>query len=146
MAARILPSLLRRLEKAARAAAKAAYAPYSKFYVGAAVLSGSGRIYTGCNVENASYGLCQCAERTALFTAIASGERQVRAVAVFTPTADPAGPCGACRQALSEFGPEALVISTCNTSRRIESNLAALLPASFGLRNLRKAQRAKRRR
>jgi cytidine deaminase len=146
MAARIPPALLRRLEKAARTAAKTAYAPYSKFFVGAAVLSGSGRIYSGCNVENASYGLCQCAERTALFTAIASGERQVRAVAIFTPTAEATGPCGACRQALSEFGPEALVISTCNSSRRLESTVATLLPASFGLRNLRKAQGARRRR
>ena len=82
-------SVVRRLEKAARAAAKAAYAPYSNFRVGAAVLGGSGRIFSGCNVENASYGLCQCAERTALFTAIASGERSVRAVAIYTPTADP---------------------------------------------------------
>jgi len=144
MAARTKPSVLRRLEKAARIAAQAAYAPYSKFHVGAAVLSGSGRIYSGCNVENASYGLCQCAERTALFTAIAAGERTVSAVAVYTPTTEPTGPCGACRQALSEFGPEAVVISTCNLSRRLEATLASLLPASFGLRNLRQAQAARR--
>ena len=137
---------LKKLKTAAKAAAGRAYAPYSKFRVGSAVLTDTGRLFSGCNVENASYGLCQCAERTALFTAIASGERLVRAVAIFTPTAEATGPCGACRQALSEFGPEALVISTCNSSRRLESTVATLLPASFGLRNLRKAQGARRRR
>ena len=136
---KISQSAFRRLEKAARSAAASAYAPYSKFPVGAAVLCGSGRIYPGCNVENASYGLCQCAERTALFTAIASGERSVRAVAIYTPTADPTGPCGACRQALSEFGLDAIVVSTCNSPNRLETTLRALLPASFGLRNLRSA-------
>ena len=103
---------VRRLEKAARTAAGASYSPYSKFRVGAAVLAGSGRIYPGCNVENASYGLCNCAERTAVFSAAAAGERHVRAVAVYTPTPAPKLPCGACRQVISEFGPEALVIAS----------------------------------
>ena len=94
---KISPILCRRLEKAARTAAKKSYSPYSKFPVGAAVLTGSGKIYTGSNIENASYGLCNCAERTALFTAAAAGERVVRAVAVYTPTATPTSPCGACR-------------------------------------------------
>jgi cytidine deaminase len=123
---------LRRLEKAARAAAAGAYAPYSRFPVGAAVIGASGRVYAGCNVENASYGLCNCAERTAIFTAVAAGERSIKAVAVFTPTPLPTAPCGACRQVIHEFGPEALVISVCDSKARIETRLAALLPAAFG--------------
>jgi len=110
MASKLSAPLCRRLEKAARAAAKKSYSPYSKFPVGAAVLAGSGKIYAGCNVENASYGLCNCAERTALFTAAAAGERTVKAVAVYTPTAAPTSPCGACRQVINEFGPTALIL------------------------------------
>ncbi len=132
MAGRIPSPLLRRLEKTAKAAARAAYAPYSHFSVGAAVLAGSGKIYAGCNVENASYGLCNCAERTAIFTAVAAGERAVRAVAVYTPTARATAPCGACRQVISEFGPEALVISGCDSADRLESSVPCLLPAAFG--------------
>ena len=137
-----LPSVIpaatiRRLEKTARTAARAAYAPYSKFAVGAAVLAGSGKIYSGCNVENASYGLCNCAERTAIFSAVAAGERRLRAVAVFTPTPQPTMPCGACRQVINEFGPDATIVSVCKTSLRIETSLDALLPAAFGPENLR---------
>src|ERR1700676_3367622 len=95
---------LRRLEKSARAAAAGSYSPYSRFPVGAAVIGGSGRLYSGCNVENASYGLCNCAERTAIFSAVAAGERSIRAVAVYTPTPLPTPPCGACRQVIHEFG------------------------------------------
>lgn len=126
----------RRLEKAARAAAKASYSPYSKFPVGAAILAGSGKIYTGCNVENASYGLCNCAERTAIFTAAAQGERTVRAVVVYTPTDTPTSPCGACRQVINEFGPTAPVISICAGPGRIETTLDQLLPRAFGPQNL----------
>jgi cytidine deaminase len=129
---KISDAAIRRLEKSARAAAGRAYAPYSKFPVGAAALGGSGRIYAGCNVENASYGLCNCAERTAIFTAVAAGEQSVRAVAVFTPTPLPTAPCGACRQVINEFGPDALVISICDTKNRIETRVSALLPAAFG--------------
>ena len=130
------PTVVRRLEKAARQAAKASYSPYSKFRVGAAILTGSGKVYTGTNVENASYGLCNCAERTAIFTAVAAGERTVRAVAVYTPTRAATSPCGACRQVINEFGPEALVISVCDGKDRIETTLDRLLPAAFGPRNL----------
>ncbi|HEY4990344.1 MAG TPA: cytidine deaminase [Opitutaceae bacterium] len=129
---KISEAAIRRLEKAARGAAARAYAPYSKFPVGAAALGGSGRIYSGANVENASLGLCNCAERTAIFTAVAAGEQSIRAVAVFTPTPLPTAPCGACRQVINEFGPEALVISVCDTKNRIETRLSALLPAAFG--------------
>jgi cytidine deaminase len=128
----ISPSQQRRLAKAARAAAQAAYSPYSKFRVGAAVLAGSGKIFAGCNVENASYGLSNCAERTAIFSAVAAGERRIRAVAVYTPTAAPTMPCGACRQVINEFGPDALVISTCDSKDRHETTLAELLPGAFG--------------
>ena len=130
------PPLRRRLEQAARRAAGAAYAPYSKFRVGAAVLTGSGKIFTGCNVENASYGLCNCAERTAIFSAVAAGERKVTAMAVYTPTALPTAPCGACRQVLNEFGPKAVVISTCKGKRRLQTKLDQILPVSFGPKNL----------
>jgi cytidine deaminase len=123
--------LCRQLEKAARAAAKASYSPYSKFRVGAAVLTGSGKVYTGTNVENASYGLCNCAERTAIFSAIAAGERVVRAVAVYTATRTAKHPCGACRQVISEFGPTATVISVCDSADRDEATLDRLLPAAF---------------
>jgi len=126
------PSVRRRLEKTARTAAKSAYAPYSKFRVGAAVLTGSGKIFSGCNVENASYGLCNCAERTAIFSAIAAGERKLKAIMVYTPTPLANMPCGACRQVINEFGPEALVSSICDSASRIETTIPALLPAAFG--------------
>jgi cytidine deaminase len=129
---KISDSALRRLEKSARAAASRAYAPYSLFPVGASVLGGTGRVYSGCNVENASYGLCNCAERTAIFSAVAAGEKAIKAVAVYTPTPLPTAPCGACRQVINEFGPDALVISVCDTKNRIETRMSALLPAAFG--------------
>jgi cytidine deaminase len=129
---KVTEAVLRRLEKAARVAATRAYAPYSKFPVGAAVLATSGKIYAGCNVENASFGLCNCAERTAIFTAVAAGEAAVHAVAIFTPTPLPTAPCGACRQVINEFGPEALVISVCDSKNRIDTRLSALLPGAFG--------------
>ncbi|HEX2855572.1 MAG TPA: cytidine deaminase [Opitutaceae bacterium] len=137
MSAPLSASLSRRLEKTARAAAKASYSPYSKFRVGAAVLAGSGKIYSGCNVENASYGLCNCAERTAIFSAVAAGERAVKAIAVYTPTQTPTAPCGACRQVINEFGPGTLVISICDGTKRSETALEALLPNAFGPADLR---------
>lgn len=136
MASKISAPLCRRLEKAARVAAESSYSPYSKFPVGAAVLCGSGKIYTGCNVENASFGLCNCAERTAIFTAAAAGERIVRAVAVYTPTATPTSPCGACRQVINEFGPTALIIGICASDHRLVMTLDQLLPRAFGPANL----------
>jgi cytidine deaminase len=128
------PSQIRRLRAAARAAAGQAYAPYSKFRVGAAILAESGKIYAGCNVENASYGLANCAERTAIFSAIAAGERKlkIRCVVVYTPTKMAAAPCGACRQVINEFGPHARVISFCQGADTIDTSLDALLPGAFG--------------
>ncbi len=136
MPLKITPAVRRRLEKAARAAAKSSYSPYSKFRVGAAVLCGSGKIYTGANVENASYGLANCAERTAIFQAAASGERSIRCVVIFTPTTAPTMPCGACRQVINEFGPQAAIVSVCDSAERIETTLDQLLPAAFGPQNL----------
>ena len=131
------PAARRRLLATAKAAAKQAYAPYSRFRVGAAVLAGSGKIYAGANVENASYGLSNCAERTAIFSAAAAGERKIVAVAVYTPTAKPTAPCGACRQVIGEFGPRAAILCACRSRERIEATLDRLLPAAFGPKNLR---------
>src|SRR5271170_2476737 len=100
-----------RLLKQARVAMKNAYAPYSNFQVGAAVLLDDGRVFTGCNVENASYGLTICAERNAVFAAVAGSARkpEILAVAVVNHRGVPCSPCGACRQVLAEFGPRATV-------------------------------------
>lgn len=130
------PVQLRKLKAAAKAAAGQAYAPYSKFRVGAAVFTGSGRIFTGCNVENASYGLCNCAERTAIFSAVAAGERQLRCVVVYTPTKTATAPCGACRQVIFEFGPKSRVVSICNSRDQIDGSIGSLLPAAFGPEDL----------
>ena len=128
-------ALRRKLEAAAKKAAAKAHAPYSKFHVGAAVVAGSGKIYAGCNVENASYGLTNCAERSAIFAAIAAGEKEIRCVAVYTPTKNVTPPCGACRQVINEFGPEARVLCLCDTTDQIETTLDALLPGAFGPAN-----------
>src|SRR5256714_9893534 len=106
----ISPELKEHLLKLAREAQQNAYAPYSKFRVGAAILLEGGEIFTGCNVENASYGLTNCAERTAVFSAVSAlgGKRvRIRAVAVVNDREVACSPCGACRQVMSEFGPNA---------------------------------------
>lgn len=133
---KITPALQRRLEKAAREAAQKSYSPYSMFPVGAAILMESGKVFTGTNVENASYGLCNCAERTAIFSAVAAGERVLSCVVVYTPTRQPTSPCGACRQVINEFGPKIPVVSICDGEERIETTLDALLPKAFGPHNL----------
>lgn len=103
---------IRRLVEAAQEVRERAYAPYSKFQVGAAVLANDGRVYTGCNVENASYGLTMCAERSALFAAVAGlGQSlQVRAVVIVGPSGQAAPPCGACRQVFAELALDAIVL------------------------------------
>ena len=100
-----------RLLQAAREASRRAYCPYSHFKVGAAVLTADAEVYAGCNVENASYGLTICAERNAVFQAVSSRSTlpEIRAVLIYTPTPTPTAPCGACRQVLNEFGPDAEV-------------------------------------
>ncbi len=122
----------RSLEEAARHAAKMAYCPYSNFPVGAAVLTGSGAIYAGSNVENASFGLTICAERNAIHAAVAKGEREVAAVLIFTPTPRPSAPCGACRQVIYEFGPNAEIVCVCDGDETIEKLSGDLLPNAFG--------------
>jgi cytidine deaminase len=124
----------KRLIQAARGAAKKAYAPYSQFQVGAALLTRRGEIFSGCNVENASYGLTNCAERTAIFAAIAnSGPKlEIRAVAVLNAKGLPCAPCGACRQVIYEFGPEAIVFFPTAEGWK-ESHITALLPEGFRL-------------
>ena len=87
----------------AKEAAKYSYSPFSRFAVGAAVITPSGKIYRGCNVENSSFGLTNCAERTAIFKAVSEGEREILAVAIYSPNSDSCYPCGACRQVLYEF-------------------------------------------
>jgi cytidine deaminase len=124
------------LREAARAAAGRAYAPYSKFSVGAAVLARSGQIFAGCNVENASYGLTICAERNAIFQMVTAGQTAFDRVVVYTPTATPTAPCGACRQVLNEFNPAAEVLCVCDGPDVIRMRLSELLPAAFGPANL----------
>ncbi|MGO9914334.1 MAG: cytidine deaminase [Isosphaeraceae bacterium] len=123
---------------AAKSAAARAYCPYSRFRVGAAVVTDRGEIFAGCNVENASYGLTVCAERNAIFQAVAQspGVPVIRAVVVYTPTASPTAPCGACRQVINEFGPDALVISVCDGLDVVRSRTSDLLPGAFGPSNL----------
>jgi cytidine deaminase len=121
------------LEAAARAARKA-HAPYSDYKVGAALLCADGQVFTGCNVENASYGLTNCAERTAVFTAIAAGRRDFVAMAVVAEGDRMPYPCGACRQVLSEFCREEFSVYIARTSALEEYEavcLAALLPHTF---------------
>ncbi len=124
------------LTAAARRASELAYCPYSRFPVGAAIRTDDDEVFTGCNVENASYGVTICAERNAIHPAVARGKRKVVAVAVYTPTPKPSPPCGACRQVINEFGPDALVISTCDGPGVLRQRLSELLPDAFGPGNL----------
>ena len=121
------------IDAAGRARANA-YAPYSRFRVGAAVRAG-GRVYSGGNVENASYGLTVCAERVAVFTAVAAGQQRIEAVAVVSDAAVPAAPSGACRQVLHEFNPAMTVIMAAGDVRVVRP-LAELLPDAFSASDL----------
>lgn len=117
---------------AAWQARESAYAPYSRFAVGAAVMTHDGRIFTGCNVENLSYGLTMCAERVAIGAAVAAGARNFRMIAVVADTAVPISPCGACRQVMAEFGVSRVILA--NRSERLEFTMEELLPrASAGI-------------
>jgi len=124
-----------RLERAARAAMKNAYAPFSDFKVGAAILTSRGDIFAGCNVENSSYGMTNCAERTAIFSAVAAKGPKLEIVAVAVTNAQgvACSPCGACRQVIYEFGPEAVVFYQ-DSNGNAENTITELLPEGFRLR------------
>jgi len=119
-----------RLVAAASAIRDRAYAPYSHFQVGAALLIANNHVITGCNVENASFGLSVCAERNAVAAAVAGGASSILAMAVVTDSSPPASPCGACRQVLSEFGDFPLILANTSNERRITS-VGELLPEVF---------------
>jgi cytidine deaminase len=117
----------------ARQARRLAYAPYSEFLVGAAILAADGTVFTGCNVENASYPLSICAERVALGTAVAAGHRRFSAVAVVGTGPEPTAPCGMCRQAIAEFAPAIPVYCAGDGDAVVITDMATLLPFRFSL-------------
>jgi len=124
----------KQLERAAQKAMKNAHAPYSNFRVGAAILLANGKIFSGCNVENASYGMTNCAERTAIFSAVAKlGPKiEIRAIAVANDHDVACSPCGACRQVIYEFGPDAIVFFKGARSPK-QAHITELLPEGFRL-------------
>ena len=128
------PQVVEKLKQTARDAAVNSYSPYSGFPVGAAVLAESGRIYSGTNVENASYGLSICAERTAIFNAVSAGERAIIALAVYTPTDEPSVPCGACLAVISEFAEGEVPILMFTEEKERWLTLDQLLPERFKLK------------
>jgi cytidine deaminase len=140
------PGTARGLLDRAREARAHAYAPYSRFPVGAALLAADGRVFTGCNVENASYGLANCAERVAIGKAVSEGARAFAAIAVIGPEdVEPCAPCGACRQVLYEFGPELPVIFPAAEGEggyQVRT-MDELLPGAFGPARLAESQRAR---
>lgn len=136
MPKKLLPPGTRdRLVRAARKAMKNAYAPFSDFRVGAAILTAKGDIFLGCNVENSSYGMTNCAERTAIFSAVAEKGPKLEIVAIAVANAQgvPCSPCGACRQVIYEFGPEAIVFYQGKKGDK-QSHITELLPEGFRLK------------
>jgi len=121
---------LQKLIQAAIETRKQSYSPYSNFAVGAAVLSNDGYIYGGCNIENASYGLTNCAERTAIFNAVSDGKRNISAIAVVADTDRPCSPCGACRQVIGEFKIPCIIMANLKGEYK-KVTLEELLPFSF---------------
>ena len=121
---------LQKLIQAAIEMRKQSYSPYSNFAVGAAVLSNDGYIYGGCNIENASYGLTNCAERTAIFNAVSDGKRNISAIAVVADTDRPCSPCGACRQVIGEFKIPCIIMANLKGEYK-KVTLEELLPFSF---------------
>jgi cytidine deaminase len=130
----VTPALRKKLEQAANKVMKNAHAPYSNFHVGAAILLSNGEIFSGCNVENASYGMTNCAERTAIFSAVAAlGPRiEIQAVAVASGQGGACSPCGACRQVIYEFGPDATIFFQ-GASGPKQAHITELLPEGFRL-------------
>jgi cytidine deaminase len=127
---------IQQMVQRAKAISEKAYCPYSKFPVGAVVLTENGQMFEGCNVENASYGLSICAERNAIFQMVAQANQKITAIAIYTPTPKPSAPCGACRQVIHEFGQNALIISACDGKAVLKKKLLELLPDAFGPESL----------
>ena len=124
--------LKEKMFKAAAEAKKNAYVPYSKFPLGAAVLTEDGSIYSGANIENASYSLTNCAERSAIFNAVSQGERKIEALLIVSSTEDPVTPCGACRQVIEEFADgEIDVIMMTEDGKELSMTSTELLPGAF---------------
>ncbi len=121
------------LINAAKEASKKAYAPYSNFHVGAALLTASGKIFQGCNVENASFGATNCAERTAIFSAVVNGEREFKKLVIFVDREEFTPPCGICRQVISEFSHDIEILLANNKGDIKRTNIRELLPLSFEL-------------
>ncbi len=126
----------KKLLEIARLVRKKSYAPYSKFYVGAAILTKDGQIFSGCNVENAAYGEAICAERVALTKAVSEGQKQFVAIALATSVKKTVWPCGACRQILAEFSPDITVLASGLDGKTQTYTLGELLPFSFGPKDL----------
>ncbi|MPY94803.1 MAG: cytidine deaminase [Acidimicrobiia bacterium] len=131
------PADLEDLVAAALAARERAYAPYSDYPVGAALLVGDGRVFAGCNIENAAYPATICAERAAVATALAAGARDLVALAVIAAAPEPVPPCGLCRQVLAELGPQIVVVLANTAGERRLTSAAELLPGAFGPADLR---------
>jgi len=131
---KLAPHVRKKLEEAAAKVMKNAHAPYSNFRVGSAILLTNGRIFSGCNVENASYGMTNCAERTAIFSAVAElgPGIEIAAVAVTNDKGAPCSPCGACRQVIYEFGPDATVFFQGSSGPK-QAHITQLLPEGFRL-------------
>ncbi|MFJ5623097.1 cytidine deaminase [Peribacillus loiseleuriae] len=128
------------LVKEAIKARESAYTPYSKFNVGAAVLSGNDKVFLGCNIENASYGLTNCAERTAIFKAVSDKETEMKAIAIVADTDGPVSPCGACRQVIAEFANKDTKIYLANLIGDIhETTIEQLLPGYFTSNDMQKS-------
>ncbi|MDF2910895.1 cytidine deaminase [Sporolactobacillus laevolacticus] len=122
----------KQLIEEARLAMQKAYVPYSHYQVGAALLTKSGKVFTGCNIENAAYSVCNCAERTALFKAFSEGEHEYAAIAVIAVSSRPVPPCGACRQVMSELCPGDMRVVLANTEGVTKiTTVAELLPGAF---------------
>ena len=131
-----MKDIFQELIKKAKEARSKAYAPYSKFKVGSAVLTENDTIFTGCNIENASLGLSICAERVAIFKAISSGCKILKAIAIICDTEEPCSPCGACRQMMVEFSPEMEVIMVNLQNKTKTAKAKELLPGFFQGREL----------
>jgi len=126
----------KKLVDAARDAQERAYAPYSNFRVGAALVGESGEVYLGCNVENASFGMTMCAEQGAISAAVVAGEQKFTHMALITDSPNPESPCGACRQVLTEFAPELEILSVSRTGVEQRWNMNELLPMAFTPKSL----------